>query len=56
MINKSWKDFEETGKIEDYLKYRKLCNEKGVNDYNVEFGKIEGVSIGEINKSKGNSN
>lgn len=46
MEDKYWKEFETSGKIEDYLKY------KGIENID---GKLEG-GVSEITKSEGNSN
>ena len=41
-----WKNFETTGKIEDYLKYKKIENIDGKQN----------GGISEVTKSEGNSN
>lgn len=48
-----WKKFEKTGLIEDYLRYRKMCNI--FDEYNEEIGVIEGDNIGEVGQSKRDS-
>ena len=49
-----WKEFEDTGKVESYLKYRK-AREKNRTDFNEEIGVIEGENS-EVIQSKGDSN
>lgn len=48
--NLAWQEFEKTGKIDSYLKYKRIKNK-----YNEEVGIIKGDSS-EIIQSKGNSN
>jgi len=48
--NLAWQEFEQTGKIESYLRYAELKNK-----YNAETGIIKGEKS-EIIQSKGNSN
>ena len=50
----AWKEFEDSGKIESYLKYRKLKQQKS-KDLNEEIGLIKG-DISEDIQSKGDSN
>ena len=49
----AWQEFENTGKIDSYLKYIRLKNIN--NKFKEEIGVIEG-DISEVNQSKGDSN
>jgi len=51
--DRAWQEFENTGKIDSYLKYAKLRQIN--NKFKEEVGNIEG-DISEVIQSKGDSN